>query len=258
MIKMLVVDDEPGICDAIEQIFSYVGFSVLTATDSAKALSTFKKERPKIIFLDINMPKMNGLDLLKELKKIDPNCIVFMITALEDADLKKRAMELGASEFIQKPFSHNYLRDVAVGKIQNVLDQGGHMQKPRILVADDEEDVLEGMRKAISKTFEAEIELARSGEEAIQKSDNFRPDVVFLDIKMPGITGLEAIPEIKKKNPDVKIFVVSGWISMEVLNQAAGLGITDYITKPAGREVIIEKLKAALMSIGKLILKDKK
>lgn len=164
MIKMLAVDDEPGICDAIEQIFSYIGFSVLTATDPIKALNIFKKEKPKIIFLDIRMPNMNGLDLLKELKKIDPNCVVIMVTALEDADLKKRAIELGASEFIQKPFSHNYLRDVVVGKIQNVLDQGGHMQKPRILITDDEEDVLEGMQKIIFKTFEAEIELARSGD----------------------------------------------------------------------------------------------
>lgn len=224
MIKILVVDDEGGITKGIEESFTYVGFNVSTASNAARGLDKFKKERPKIIFLDIKLPDKSGLDLLQEFKEIDPGCIVIMITALEDKDkaLEEKARELGASEFIRKPFRRNYLRDeVVIGKIKTLLERGGHMQKPRILIADDEQDVPPLLKKYIMSRIEADVDLAYSGDEAIKQAQDYRPDVILLDVRMPGKSGLDALPEIRQACPEARIVLVSAWSSSEVAARAA-------------------------------------
>ena len=91
MIKILVVDDEEGICDNIKQIFTYIGFTVFTATTAQKALSIFEKEKPKIIFLDIIMPDVDGLDLLRKFKEI-PLADSSLMIAMRELGL--RAMQI--------------------------------------------------------------------------------------------------------------------------------------------------------------------
>ncbi|MBF0511310.1 MAG: response regulator, partial [Candidatus Omnitrophica bacterium] len=191
-----------------------------------------KKERPKIIFLDIKLPDKSGLDLLKEFKEIDPECIVIMITALEDKDktIEEKARELGASEFIHKPFSRNYLRDeVVVGKIKTVLEQGGHMQRPRLLLVDDEPDIPPALKKYFASRIEADIDLAYSGEEAIKQVNEYKPDVILLDVRMPGKSGLDILSEIRESCPEARVVLISAWSSSEVASKAAEFGVKDYI-----------------------------
>jgi len=154
MIKILVVDDEEGICDNIKQIFTYIGFTVFTATTAQKALSIFEKEKPKIIFLDIIMPDVDGLDLLRKFKEIDPACIVLMVTASQDEAVRERALQLKADEFIQKPFSRNYLRDTVMYKIKEMLDKGGRENTLRpiqnILAANSGQVSAEDLKKILA------------------------------------------------------------------------------------------------------------
>lgn len=255
MMKLFVVDDESSICRSIEQIFSHIGFYVISASDADKALKIFKKERPKIVFLDIKLPPTDGFTLLQEFKLIDPDCIVFMVTAFDDELNREMATRLGASDFIKKPFSHHYLRDVVLAQIHNVLDRGGHMQKPRILIVDDERETLGLMKKTVEKAFEADIETASDGLETLKKAEAFKPDLILLDISMPRMNGLEAIPEIKKHVPDATIVVISAWNSMEVVSKASALGITDYLAKPFLPSALVEIVKTKLISMGKLIEK---
>ena len=255
MIKILVVDDEPGICDVIQKTFSFIGFSVFTATDTKKAGRLLKKEKPKIVFLDILMKGAEGLELLKEIKQEDPSVIVIMVTAMKDEATRAKAMEFGADEFITKPFSHNYLRDVVVQKIKDVLDKGGHMQKPRILIVDDEKEARDILKSFIENRFVCDLEEAVDGKAAIEKARKNQPDIVFLDIKMPGISGIETIAEIKKISPQSRIMVISAWKSMDVVNQAIQMGASDYIGKPVSLSALSEKLRTLLISRGKLILK---
>jgi two-component system, response regulator, stage 0 sporulation protein F len=123
MIKLLAVDDEPGICDILKKTFAPVGFKVLTATNGADALTLVKKEKPKIVFLDIRMLGMTGLEVLKEIKKIDESVKVIMVTVLDDDETRKEAKDLGADEFIVKPFSSDYLEEVVRGQVTDLINQ---------------------------------------------------------------------------------------------------------------------------------------
>jgi len=255
MIKILVVDDETGICDTIKKTFAYIGFSVLTATTGQKALKILDKERPKIVFLDVLIPDRSGLDLLQEIKQRDPGVIVIMVTAKGDGETRAQAEAFGADEFVVKPFSRNYLRDVVVQKIGEVLDKGGHMKVPSILLVDDEQEFRKTIREFISNRYECQIEEAGDGPGAVDAAKRIQPDVIFLDIKMPGFSGIEVIQEIKKISPQSRMIVLSAWKSAEVVSQAIHTGAADYLSKPVSLAALNEKLKTVLISLGKLKVK---
>lgn len=255
MIKILIVDDEQGICDSIKKPFSYIGFTVFTATTAGKALGIFEKNNPKIIFLDIVMPDIDGLDLLKKFKQLDPGVIVIMVTAKGDEETQKKAMELGADEYMTKPFSFDDLRVVAIQKIEKLLGKSGHMQKPHIVIVDDEVKARENLKNYISPRYDCDITEASDGESAIEKVKDVKPDIILLDIRMPGISGIEVISEIKRISPDSRIIVISAWKSPDVATKAMGLGAFDYLDKPLDFKVFQERFESALVSIGKLIKK---
>ena len=123
MIKLLVVDDEPGICDILKKTFGLIGFTVLTATDGKTALSIVEKEKPRVVLLDIRMLGISGLEVLKEIKKMD-NCIkVIMVTVMDDENTKNEAKKLGADDFITKPFMSDYLEEVVRNKIAELIKE---------------------------------------------------------------------------------------------------------------------------------------
>lgn len=117
MIKLLTVDDELDVCDFIRDFFTSRGYSVLVALTGKEALAVVKKEMPKIVFLDIVMPDINGLEVLRQIKEFDPSIRVIMVSVADDRETKEKAARLGADEFIRKPFSKRYLEEVVIRKI---------------------------------------------------------------------------------------------------------------------------------------------
>jgi YesN/AraC family two-component response regulator len=144
---------------------------------------------------------------------------------------------------------------VAIEKIHVLLGKAGHMQKPRILIVDDEQKARENLRDYILPRYECEIAEATDGESAIERVRTAKPDIILLDIRMPGISGIEAIGEIKKINPDSRIIVISAWKSQDVATKAIGMGAFDYLDKPLSFPLFKERFDSALVSIGKLIKK---
>ena len=117
MIKLLTIDDELDVCDFIKDFFTQRGYTVLVALNGRDGLALVKKEKPRIVFLDIVMAEMNGLDVLKEIKAFDPSIKVIMVSVADDPVTRLQARQSGADEFIRKPFSKRYLEDVVIQKI---------------------------------------------------------------------------------------------------------------------------------------------
>jgi DNA-binding response OmpR family regulator len=123
MIKILAVDDEPGICDILKKTFGPIGFTVLTATNGRDALGLVKKEKPKIVFLDIRMLGMSGLEVLKEIKRIDKNTKVIMVPVMDDEKTKSQAKKSGADDFVAKPFMSDYLEAVVAKQVNELVKE---------------------------------------------------------------------------------------------------------------------------------------
>ncbi len=123
MIKLLFVDDEKGLCGYLKELFNSRGYHVYVATDSEQALSIVKKEKPNLIFLDIRMLGMSGLQLLREIKRIDSRVKVNMITVQDDERTRQEARELGAEEFIAKPFISDHLEEVVRKQVSTLVEE---------------------------------------------------------------------------------------------------------------------------------------
>jgi len=110
--KILIVDDEPMVCEDISYYLGNKGYDVITATSGQGALSKLSLEEPSLILLDIRMPGMDGMECLRQIKKLDRDVLVIMVTCITDIDTAKRALELGAIDYITKPLSFEALETV--------------------------------------------------------------------------------------------------------------------------------------------------
>lgn len=121
MIKMLMLDDEEGTCSHLAKFFKYRGYTVFTATSGQEALSIIESQKPQILLLDIKMEGTNGLDVLKKAKEDNANTKAIMITGLKDEATKLKAKELGADEYIIKPFSFDILESLIIRLVNEIL-----------------------------------------------------------------------------------------------------------------------------------------
>lgn len=101
--KILVIDDDPNICDILKTHFENEGCEVITAGDGLEGVSTFKAVSPDIVLLDIMMPKLDGQQVLAEIRK-DSSKPVIMVTAKGEVFDKVLGLEMGADDFVVKPF----------------------------------------------------------------------------------------------------------------------------------------------------------
>ena len=103
--KVLIVDDAAFMRMMIKDILTKNGFDVVgEAADGAQAVEKFKELTPDLVTMDITMPEMDGITALKEIKKIDPNSIVIMCSAMGQQAMVIDAIQAGAKDFIVKPF----------------------------------------------------------------------------------------------------------------------------------------------------------
>ncbi len=117
MLKILVVDDEPEIAEILKNFFERKNYIVYTANDGGAALDVIRDQRPHLVFLDIRMPKMDGLAVLRNIRLIDTSMKVIMVTAIEDDRTIAEAKTLGAVDYIRKPFRLEYLERDVIEKV---------------------------------------------------------------------------------------------------------------------------------------------
>ncbi len=115
-INILVVDDEAIIRESLKDWLSDAGYQVLTAENGPQSLQIIEKERPRIAIVDLIMPGMDGIELLKRAKKISPGIEVILITAYASIPTAIAAMKEGAYDYIEKPFSPERL-EILIGKL---------------------------------------------------------------------------------------------------------------------------------------------
>ena len=101
--KLLIVDDDPNICDMLKLYFENEGYKIKTAYDGVEGLNAFKVYNPDLVLLDIMMPKKDGWQLCREIREISPKPVI-MITAKGEVFDKVLGLEMGADDFVVKPF----------------------------------------------------------------------------------------------------------------------------------------------------------
>ena len=111
MAKILVVDDEQGIRTLLDTLLTRKGYEVMLAPSGQKGLELFRREHPDAVVLDLKMPVMHGLTVLKEIRRIDSRRPVIVLTGAATPEMEQQANALGASAFVEKEFSLHRLGD---------------------------------------------------------------------------------------------------------------------------------------------------
>lgn len=105
MARILIVEDEPNMVAGLRDNFEYEGYEVITAPDGVTGLERALSEAPDLVILDVMMPRMSGLDVCKQLKSKRPSVPIIMLTARGQEVDKVVGLELGADDYVTKPFS---------------------------------------------------------------------------------------------------------------------------------------------------------
>lgn len=120
MVKLMVIDDEKGICDFVADFFRRRGHQVSVVMQPQKAIEALEKDNPGIILLDIIMQPVNGIEVLKQIRAKDKKVKIIMVTISSDPKVKEQALKFGANDFVAKPFTTHYLESVVMAKIKEL------------------------------------------------------------------------------------------------------------------------------------------
>ena len=220
-VNILVIDDESGIRTTLSAILEEEGYNVVVAEDGYKGIEAAKKTKFKIAFLDLKMPGINGVETFKRIKKISPNTIIFFTTAFFAEDLLKEAVKLGAQAILYKPLD--------IDLILKVIKED--LTKTNILVVDDEFAIREPL-KGLLEDRGYKVTIAEDGHAAIEMAKKTHFDIMFIDVVMPGIDGLQTLEEIKKVDPKTKVIVMTGQDVENLTEKAISRGASTCIPKP--------------------------
>ena len=121
------------------------------------------------------------------------------------------------------------------------------MKDIKVLLVDDEQKFVEALSERLQMR-DMENETVYDGEEALSFVDDKEPDVMVLDLKMPGIDGMEVLRRVKKKFPSIQVIILTGHGTDRDEEESRRIGVYDYLKKPVDIEVLVSRIKAAHMN----------
>jgi len=261
--RILVADNDSSSRETVAQFFSTRGFDVLRAQNGLEALLHVKHERPEAVILDIQMPRLGGLEALKRIRAFDRSIKVVIVSGSLDAETRQQALTGGAAGVFEKP--------VALGDLLSLLGTGAPppaatvVASPpapvpaptapaasgtcRILVVDDDEEIRSMLSDFLGGRGYA-VQTVSGGAEALREITRAAPDVILLDIDMPDLSGVDALPSLRALAPHAAVIMVSGTTDVALSKLALSRGAFDYVTKPVNFPYLIQSLETAVAMKG--------
>ncbi len=245
MTKILIVDDDKEFCASMTDILEAKGYEVESENSGAQAIAKVKEKSFDVILMDIKMPAMNGVEAFKQIKKISPKTAVIMITAYSLEDLIKEALQEGAFGVLRKPLDIDKLiEQIGLAKERGML----------ILITDDDPNTRETFKDVLeAKGYK--VSTATTGEEAIERSKERPSDILFMDMKLSALNGLEAYLAIKEINPRVIAVIITGYYeeTKDLVDKALEKGVYTFLQKPLDMDkvlALIEELRKKIFAKG--------
>ncbi len=259
--KIAIVDDNLSIRKILTALFESLGHQVVAALEDGSGLAgCVRQHAPDLVCLDYNLPGRNGLELLAALQSASPDTDVVIITGSSDPDLVGRAANAGASGFLHKPFSQSQIieeikqieearRAVAKTSYQPaVLDlRGPECATRSAVIVDDSGSIRLLLKSVLEDIGLTVVQTACNGEEGVEAAKKHLPAIVCLDVDMPRMSGLEALPLIRAASPQSKVVMVTGNPNKAFVEEAITGGASGYILKPV-RPAYVEAFMKKLLA----------
>ena len=256
--NVLIVDDNASMRSLLATLLASQGHQIVgQLEDGNGVIEAIRRTRPAVVCLDYLLPGRDGLDILAEINSDYPEIDVVFMTASEDEAIEQRAADRGAAGFLRKPFGQkqvlNELQQIAAARqaaqaasepspatvpiVPDIAtltlaprrENGG---RPSAVIVDDNASIRLLLKGVVSELGLNVVAQAANGEEAIRAALQHQPQVLFLDVNMPVLSGLDALPKIRAASPETAVVMVTGDTSRKLVEQVAALGARGYVVKP--------------------------
>lgn len=249
--KALVVDGSEEIRNIVSLILSDADYDVKTAGDSLDGLNLAKNFQPDLILIDLSFPEMKGLHLLLKMREVCPNSHIGVLIANPgDPAVQKIRGVPGTSLVVKGPGVISFLKTLQAcsqrpGKASAAVQEESSIL-PKILVVDDEESIRTVLRRFLEKKG-YQVKTASNGIEALKVIESEKPVLVLLDVKMPGMDGLQLLDKVKKLAPATAVMMITGNTDEDVAKECMKRGAFDYIGKPLNFDYLENSVMAKIV-----------
>lgn len=231
--KIMVVDDDPGMRLTLEGIIEDEGFDVVGAEDGFRAIELAKTAQLNLIFMDIKMPGINGVETYREIKRVSPNSVVVMMTGFSVDSLVQDALEEGAYAVLYKPFE--------MGEIIEIVDQ---VLKTTLVLLVDDKSTDKSIMRSILKDSGYVVAEARSGEEAVAMAAQRRFSLILMDIKMAEMDGFTALERIRQFDPEAKAIFITDYTLDDSVIDVLKAGAYTAISKTVDPKELLDLIQS--------------
>jgi DNA-binding NtrC family response regulator len=228
---ILIVDDDPQMLKLFTDAFLDAGFYRVIGTATGRDIKKIIREKnTDIILLDVHIAGEDSLKILKEVKLTEPLLPVIMLAHEDSTNLAERALQLGACSYVIKSAAITDIVDKIKKELGTYLDSKAK-GKADVLVIDDDRDT-SGMVRDFLERDGYSCLVANDAKKGLHLVKTHKPDLVFLDIIMPNVDGLELLQQIKKTNKKTKVVMMSVITDKDICMESIKKGASGYIAKP--------------------------
>ena len=237
---ILIIENDDALRDVIDKKLNSEGFIVLKAKDGKSGLEQMRLNLPDLVITDIFLEEVSGIEVLEKIKEeehLSPIPVIVLSDIEQSTDMDKMN-ELGFKDcFIKNEFSLDELLERIKEKIPvNVevheSNSKNGLEGIKILVVEDDEFFIDILSIKLNAEG-SELKYASDGESAIEILKDFKPQILLLDITLPGINGFELLEQVKNDGAmdDVSVIVLSNLLEQEDIKKGLELGVKEFLVK---------------------------
>jgi DNA-binding response OmpR family regulator len=246
---LLIVESDPEVADTMAEHFEDLGYAVDQSQDALDAVVRISTSPPRAVVMGLTTPRLGGVDGMRLLRRWRPGLPIVLndsesLTARTasgpgpERDEEWRALE----RLVELATAHPAAE--AVVRARPHPEPAG-IERSRILVVDDVEEVRDMLRDVLEAEGYA-VEAAGDAGTAIARLGSFRPQAVLLDIAMPGLSGIGALQQLRARDPELGVIMVTANEDESTARQTLVLGAFDYVQKPIDLDYLRRSLRTLL------------
>jgi DNA-binding response OmpR family regulator len=267
--RVLVIDDENVVCHSCRRVLEQEGYDVSITRNGRDGIEEASQEDFDAVIVDLRMPGIGGMDVLRIIRRNKPETPVIIITAYSSITTAVEAMQSGAADYLPKPFTPRELVErvdrllrsarassateasaaglsrerILVGEVEDV--RGEEISGARILLAGSDTEEMAFLREYLSSE-PWQVTTAEKHEEIIQMVRAGQVDVLVTGIDVLGMKAYEVIPEVKKLGSNIPIIIACADPSLELARKIREFGIFFYLMAPFDAEEVRAAVRDAV------------
>ncbi len=220
--KILIADDEPNMRLTLQDIMEDEGYEVFTASTGEQAIDMCRSNEFDMVLMDVRMPGLSGVDAFREIRRYREGIKVILMSAYTVDDLKYAALDDGAIAFLPKPLD-----------MQKTIQLINDARETAILVVEDDVSVSQPLVEKL-KAEGYKVTSTRSPHDALELVEQIKFDLIFVDVNLPSMNGLELYLAIKKITPSSVAIMMTGLEDefISIAKQAVSKNAYTFLRKP--------------------------